>query len=310
MPDPNPLAAHSAHTSPPAATHRVEELSDGRLRAAAPAKVNLSLLVHGRRDDGFHELTSLVTFADVADILELHPGAGHALHVSGPTAGQIDGANLIDRAATRLRALSPTVRLGDVTLEKRLPVGAGLGGGSADVAAYLRLVRAANPDLPEAIDWGDLSATLGADVPVCLAGVPCIMTGKGEQLTPVRISARAAVLANPGIHVNTGAVFHALAAAPMARDADLTSRLDDALVVGRNHLEAPARHVAPGIGDARQALEERPEVTDVFLSGSGATYVGVTSDELGATAACAALRAAHPTWWIEAVTLAGTSGEE
>ena len=138
----------------------------------ARAKINLTLTVLGRRQDGYHEIESLVTFAEAGDRVLLHPGSAYSLASGGTFAGDIIGRNLLERAVHLLREAEPGLRLGAIELEKNLPVAAGLGGGSADAAALLRAVRKANPDRARAVPWEDIAARLGADVPVCLAGKP------------------------------------------------------------------------------------------------------------------------------------------
>ena len=179
------------------------------IRELARAKINLTLTVHGRRPDGYHELESLVTFADVADEVVLHPGSQLSATTTGPFAAEIAGANLVETTLRRLRDLDAGLQLGSITLTKNLPVAAGLGGGSADAAAVLRAVRSANPGLADRVAWHDVAARLGADVPVCLAGQPTLMWGIGEKLEPLaqeparpggrpRQSARAAI-DRPGV---------------------------------------------------------------------------------------------------------------
>src|SRR5262249_18342237 len=136
-------------------------------REIARAKVNLTLSVLDRRRDGYHDIESLVTFADVGDRVTLHPGADWRLETSWPFAADIDGPNLLERTLALLAETEPGLQLGSVELEKNLPVAAGLGGGSADAAALLRAVRAANPGCAAGVDWHGLAARLGADVPVC-----------------------------------------------------------------------------------------------------------------------------------------------
>lgn len=186
----------------------------------APAKVNLSLRVLGRRPDGYHEIESLVVFADVADdvVLELG-GAPHAI-VEGPFAGEVTGANIVDRTLASLGEAAPGLRLGTVRITKRIPVSAGLGGGSADAAATLRAVRRANPEHAEAVDWSAIAARLGADVMACLLSRPLVMRGTGTVVEPLAtpLALLHGVLVNPQAPVpadKTRAVYGSLAAAPL-----------------------------------------------------------------------------------------------
>jgi 4-diphosphocytidyl-2-C-methyl-D-erythritol kinase len=134
----------------------------------ASAKINLTLEVRGRRKDGYHEIESLVAFADIGDSVILDTSGKTGVKMSGPFAQHIAGENLADVALQRLAAAEPRLALGTVMLEKRLPVASGIGGGSADAAAVLRAVRRANPGFETAVDWQGIALTLGADVPVCL----------------------------------------------------------------------------------------------------------------------------------------------
>ena len=283
----------------------------------ARPKVNLTLRVLGRRADGYHELESLVAFAcDIADAVTLTPRAGQP-HVvtNGPFAGSIAGANLIDVTLARIQAAAPTLRLGDVALYKRLPVAAGIGGGSADAAAVLRAVRTLNGDQAPTIDWLALAASLGADVPVCVASSARLMRGIGERLEPLTgFPELAAVLVNPWVAVppdKTAQVFRALKAPPL-RDLDratpsgFCSRADllaHMRAIG-NDLLAPAIGVVPAIRDVLEALEADPQCEVAQLSGGGPTCFGIYPDMTAAHAASAALRAKQPRWWIVATRLA------
>src|SRR5437868_2838895 len=176
------------------------------------AKVNLTLRVIGRRVDGYHDLESLVAFADCADRLTLAPGAELKLITTGPLAGDCGETsdNLVLKAARLLAERVPGLKLGEFTLDKVLPVAAGIGGGSADAAAALRLLARANGlaiDDPRLIEVAQLT---GADVPVCLASRACVMTGVGETLLPLNLPTMPCVLVNPRVAVATREVFEAL----------------------------------------------------------------------------------------------------
>lgn len=264
----------------------------------APAKVNLTLHVTGRRGDGYHLLDSLVAFAGVGDRVTVVPGEG--LTLTGPQAAGLSAGpdNLCLRAAD---VMGGGVA---VTLDKVLPVASGIGGGSADAAAVLRAMVRLGRSLPAA----DKVLALGADVPVCLAGRAVRMTGVGEGLTPVTLPPAWLVLANPGVAVSTADVFRALArrdnppmpALPKLRDAP---ELAAFLAMARNDLEAPATAVAPVIASVRHALTAQPGCLFARMSGSGATCFGLFPDGLTAAAAARALRGAHPGWWAEAAPL-------
>src|ERR1700712_720506 len=175
----------------------------------ARAKVNLTLRVIGRRVDGYHDLESVVAFADCADRLTLDPGSKLKLTVSGPRAqdcGEV-ADNLVLKAVRLLGERVPGLQSGEFTLEKVLPVAAGIGGGSADAAAALRLLAQANNlalDDPRLIEVAGLT---GADVTVCLSSSACIMTGVGDHLLPVSLPTIPCLLVNPRIGIATKNVF-------------------------------------------------------------------------------------------------------
>ncbi|MEL6062747.1 MULTISPECIES: 4-(cytidine 5'-diphospho)-2-C-methyl-D-erythritol kinase [unclassified Methylobacterium] len=277
----------------------------------APAKVNLTLHILGRRaDDGYHALESLVAFAGTADRLTLDPAAPLGLTVSGPTAGPAGptGDNLVLRAARHLAARVPGLRMGAFHLTKRLPVAAGIGGGSSDAAAALRLLARLN-GLP--LDDAAVVAAAretGADVPVCLDPRARMMRGVGDEIgAPLDLAPLPAVLINPGVPVPTAPVFKALGLAvgqslPGAEHPTIDEGLGgEALVAAiapaRNDLEPPALTVAPVIGTVLAALRERG-CRLARMSGSGATVFALFADRRGAVRAASGLRAAHPDWWV------------
>jgi 4-diphosphocytidyl-2-C-methyl-D-erythritol kinase len=277
----------------------------------APAKVNLTLHVLGRRaGDGYHALESLVAFAGTTDRLTLNPDAPLGLTVSGPTAGPAGPTddNLVLRAARGLAARVPDLRTGTFDLIKRLPVAAGIGGGSSDAAAALRLLARLN-GLP--LDHAAVVAAAretGADVPVCLDPRSRMMRGAGEEIGPaLGLAPLPAVLVNPGVPVPTAPVFNALGLAvgqdlAGAPHPEIARNLDaDALLAtlgpARNDLEAPALTVAPVIGDVLAALRACG-CRLARMSGSGATVFALFADRRGAVRAASALRAARPAWWV------------
>ena len=197
----------------------------------ARPKVNLTLKVLGRRPDGYHELESLVVFAaGIADKLTLTPGAPVGVRAFGPFAEAIAGENLAAAALRRLGETEPRLVLGSIELEKVVPVSAGLGGGSSDAAAVLRLVRRANPDLARVVDWLALAATLGADVPVCFEDRAALVSGIGERVRPLADCPRVpAVLVNPMTEVpaaKTAEVFRQLGAPTFGRDDEKRAQLE------------------------------------------------------------------------------------
>jgi 4-diphosphocytidyl-2-C-methyl-D-erythritol kinase len=286
------------------------------LVAHAPAKVNLTLRVLGRRADGYHELESLVVFADCGDRLTFTPGSALALTLSGATAAQAgdDADNLVLKAARALAARTPGVILGAFHLEKNLPVAAGLGGGSSDAAAALRLIAQANE---LALDNPHLQAAAratGADVPVCLDPRPRLMRGIGEQLSrPLALPRLPAVLVNPGVALPTKDVFAGLkASAQMAAPFDLVAAIAEAegedrllhLLRGQpNDLEAPAIILQPVIAEALTGLSSLAGCRLARMSGSGATCFGLFASAVDAEAAAQILRAKYPNWWAQACTL-------
>lgn len=296
------------------------------LTELAPAKVNLTLRVLGRRPDGYHEIASLVAFADIGDALTLEtgtpetgtpePGRATTVHVSGPFAPSLAGENLVAVAVARAREADPGIEAGAITLEKRLPVAAGIGGGSADAGAVLRLLRRANPGRAGAVDWPAMAAKLGADVPVCLDSRAAFMTGIGERLHPLpALPPLPAVLVNPRVAVpvdKTAQVFRRLAAPPLPADATAAAApapfagADELLAyIARNgnDLERPALALMPVIAEIMSALEGSDGCLVARLSGGGPTCFGIYPTRADAEAAAAALASRHPTWWVAATTL-------
>lgn len=267
----------------------------------APAKVNLTLHVIGRREDGYHLLDSLVVFAGVGDRVTVRPGDGFS--VTGPQAAVLPPSddNLCLRAA---RAMGGGVA---ITLDKVLPVASGIGGGSADAAATLRALARMGRALPDA----DAVVKMGADVPVCLDGRAVRMTGVGEGLTPVSVPRAWLVLVNPGVAVSTPAVFRALSRrdnAPMPTPLPALPTAESLaafVATQRNDLEAPAIALAPAVAQVKQALAAQPGCLLSRMSGSGATCFGLFATEAPAQAAARALRAAHPGWWVAPAPMLG-----
>jgi 4-diphosphocytidyl-2-C-methyl-D-erythritol kinase len=273
------------------------------IEAFAPAKINLALHVTGRRGDGYHLLDSLVVFADLCDRITATHSRTLSLRIVGPFAAGLDAGpgNLVLRAAALFDAGTGTGAL--LTLDKQLPIASGIGGGSADAAATLQaLSRLWGRSLPAAKDI----LSLGADVPVCLAGRPARMSGVGEVLSPLvhPLPPATLVLVNPGIALATPRVFTALERRdypPMPRDLPRlrnAAELAAFLAMTRNDLEPPAIRLAPVIGRVKTALSAQPGCRIARMSGSGATCFGLFDDPLAAAAAAAALRRAEPGWWI------------
>jgi 4-diphosphocytidyl-2-C-methyl-D-erythritol kinase len=278
----------------------------------AAAKVNLDLWVVGRRADGYHELDSLVVFAPPCDRLRFQDGGRLTLDVTGPFAVALAGErdNLVLRAARRLAERVGRAPQAQITLDKRIPVAAGLGGGSADAAATLRgLNRLWRLGL-SAADLVPLAAALGADVPVCLAARPTRMRGIGDRLEPLQgLPELALLLVNPRQPVATAAVFAGLGgtAGPppdLGPPPATRPRLLDWLRARPNHLEAPARRLLPAIGHVLAALAGQPGCALARMSGSGATCFGLFDDQDALARAASAIAAAHPDWWVVPATAA------
>lgn len=273
----------------------------------APAKINLALHVVGRRADGYHLLDSLVGFADTGDVLHMEWAEDTSLEITGPFAHRLaadDEENLVLRAISGLRQLLPPLPPLRLTLEKHLPVASGLGGGSADAAAALRGLIALSGQSPAPDALHELALSLGADVPVCLVNRACRMRGIGESLSPLEtLRPMPAVLVNPGTPCDTATVFRLLA----LRDGlpGLSDGADDVRSLSglRNDLEASARGHLPVIGDVIEALARSPGAWLARMSGSGASCFGLYGDHAEARAAAASISAAHPGWWVRAVTI-------
>ncbi len=284
----------------------------------ARAKINLFLHVGPPRDDGYHELVSYAVFAALGDILEAEQDDRLSLCVEGPFGAVLEddpSENLVLRAARAASSVAFAQERGArLTLTKNLPVASGVGGGSADAAAALRLMTRL---------WGagldedrlkEISFQLGADIPVCVESRPRIMRGLGEVLSPGPTAQAGVILVNPGVAVSTGAIFRAYDAAapkpltpppPMGDAASSWDARDlaELTAVTRNDLEGPAIAQAPVIADVLKALRGAPEVRAARMSGSGATCFGLCDDEDMAAAAAARLRAAQPSWWVAATRL-------
>jgi 4-diphosphocytidyl-2-C-methyl-D-erythritol kinase len=282
----------------------------------APAKINLTLAVLGRRADGYHSIDSLVVFAREADRLTLVPRERLSLAVRGATAGKAGPPddNLVLQAARGLAVEIPGLKVGSFTLDKRLPVAAGLGGGSSDAAAALRLLARANRLKPGDKRLLKVARHVGADVPVCVDPRSRRMRGIGEMLSPpLALPKLAAVLVNPGVAVATKDVFAALGLKPgqcyrrPLRQRPLPRHrkaLIAVLASGRNDLEPAAIKLQPVIGRVLAALSRQPGCELARMSGSGATCFALFGSSRVAAVAARSLAKAHPRWWVRATLLA------
>ncbi len=281
------------------------------LTEAAPAKINLYLHVTGRRPDGYHLLDSLAVFA-AGDVLTASPADELSLEIAGPFAAALDGEadNLVLRAARALAAEAGVAPRARLRLEKRLPVASGIGGGSADAAATLRLLQRMW-QVPAAS--AALATRLGADVPVCLVSRPCHMRGIGEHLRPVEaMQACGLVLVNPGVPLATADVFR-------ARRGDVSPEVElpDAwpsvaalvrdLAPLRNDLQQAATALQPVIGEVLAVLAGTRDCLLARMSGSGASCFGLFAD--ASIAASAAIALQRPGWWCWGGALPGFTSD-
>jgi 4-diphosphocytidyl-2-C-methyl-D-erythritol kinase len=285
----------------------------------APAKLNLYLHVGPPGPDGRHPLDSLAAFTDIGDTLVAAPSDRLTLVVDGPFADALGGEqdNLVLRAARVLAEDGRRAPVAALHLIKRLPVASGIGGGSADAAAALRALNTLwGLDRSQA-DLEAVAGPLGADVPVCVASRPALMSGTGETLAPAPAlpSGVGVVLVNPGVPSPTGPVYRAFdtltpgrpdfAAPPLPNTVPDVDALAAALAARRNDLESAAIALVPPITEALEALRATPEVSFARMSGSGATCFGLTRSRAAAEAACAALVRRRQDWWVAAGVLLG-----
>ncbi len=286
----------------------------------APAKINLALHVTGRRADGFHLIESLVVFTELGDRVSVETSGDDVFRLEGQEsqvlAGEDAGNNLVVRARDMLRAdamrsardLSPV----QICLDKRLPVASGIGGGSADAAAALKLLCQHWDYHPGAETLSRIALDLGADVPMCLDGRPLIARGIGEALTPVALGfSLDMVIVNPRVGVSTPKVFHALECRenpPLPQPQGLGDREQFIawLRQARNDLQPAAQRMVPEISQCLSALE-KAGARMARMSGSGASCFGLFGDAAAALAAAEKLKQDHPDWFIAATkTLTAT----
>lgn len=282
------------------------------LAAFAPAKVNLFLHVGGPDAEGYHPISSLMAFADIGDQVAIQASDAPAFETSGPFGAAIpaDGDNLVVRAARAFHAKVggpvPPYRL---ILDKRLPIASGLGGGSSDAGAALKLLRDALAPYLTDDDLEPLAASLGADGAACLRATALLAEGRGEILSPApRLPELNAVLVNPGVPSPTGAVYRAYDAAVHPDGATrpfLPSHLESAeevaawlAVATRNDLEAPAVALEPRIGQVLDVLRDEPESLLVRMSGSGATCFVLCAGDIEAETLAERLENLRPDWWV------------
>jgi|SRR5205085_9255920 len=262
------------------------------MRETAYAKLNLALHVRAREADGYHRIETLFAFCEDGDALTAEPADALSLEVTGPFAEALGPDNLVLRAAYALRDQLRIDAGAALTLDKRLPVASGIGGGSADAAGALRLLqRLWQAELPDE-ELHAIARSLGADVPACLASQAAMGTGRGDDLHPAdtALTGTPVLLVNPRVPLSTAAVF-------AAWDGVDRGPLSEA---SRNDLEEPALPLVPEIGEVLAALREAPGTTLVRMSGSGATCFALFSSESDRDAASEAL---NPAWWHLATRL-------
>ena len=257
----------------------------------ARAKVNLTLHVGARRDDGYHELDSLVVFADIGDELEFKPtDKKTTLTINGSKELRVNKQNSVLRAMKFVSAPPH-----HICLAKHLPVSSGIGGGSADAAAVLR-------KFPSDFSHHKLAFELGADVPICLHSKTCRMTGIGEDISFLPdLGQLSAVLVNPGVAVSTREIFEQFDAVPRAFEATPNAETGGLLsraLSGENDLQDVAISKAPVIADVLRALAQQSGCELARMSGSGATCFGIFRSDAQAKAAAELILTAHPTWWV------------
>jgi 4-diphosphocytidyl-2-C-methyl-D-erythritol kinase len=285
---------------------------------AARAKINLTLHVLRRREDGFHLIESLVVFADVADRLNAGFAPQFGLTVTGPFAGDLAPGedNIVLEAARAVAHGIGGVPPGaELMLEKNLPVVSGIGGGSADAAACIRALLKLHGVKAGDIALSQLASGIGADVNVCLASKSAVISGVGNVVEPApRLPRVHAVLVNPGLPLATPAVYHTLglapgedfpeAAPPLPADGFRTvEALAEHLRATRNDLRAPATRLVPAIADVEAALAAMPGCLVARMSGSGATCFGLFASRAEAHDGAQWLAADHPDWWVRATML-------
>jgi 4-diphosphocytidyl-2-C-methyl-D-erythritol kinase len=258
----------------------------------AYAKINLALHVRGRRDDGYHELETVFAFVDAGDTLNAKPASEDKVMTSGEFAGALD--NPFDNIVAKALSALPRPNGLEITLEKNLPVAAGLGGGSADAGALFRIVKEAH-GLPD--DWQARAAKLGADVPACVESQTCVGRGTGTELEPIAsdLTGTPVLLVNPRVPLSTGPVFKAWD----GRDHGPLPQGDarQMTLSGRNDLEAPAISLCPEIAEVLAALKKTGTPWITRMSGSGATCFALFDSMAACDDASASLQKHHPQWW-------------
>lgn len=265
----------------------------------APAKINLTLHVTGQREDGYHLLDSLVCFPSIGDELSFEAAAETTLNIIGAPELPCDDDNLILKAAKLFIPDTPQA----ITLDKRLPIASGIGGGSADAAAVIRAAERLKADMPPL----EAAQTLGADVTVCIASQPAVMSGIGEIVAPIAKwpSGGYILLVNPRVPVSTPAIFKTLtnkSNPPMPVEHPRFNTLEilvKFVADQRNDLQGPAIAQQPIIADVLDAIRATPRCLFARMSGSGATCFGIYETHEEVLKAAAEIGSNYPAWWVE-----------
>lgn len=285
------------------------------MQMQAAAKLNLFLHITGKREDGYHLLESLAGFVNLADVIRIEPqhAGPDILEVCGQFAHQMSKTeptnNLVMKAAQMMRAHAPTAPAVKLVLEKNIPIGGGLGGGSVDAAATLTLLSHYWKISLSQTQWQNMALRLGADVPIALVSQPAVMSGVGEVIStlPCPLPAGGVLLVNPGTVVSTASVFnhhHAAYSAPLPQvipPCESMAGLAAWLQANtHNDLEPASIALAPVIQDVLNAIQAKEEVLLARMSGSGSTCFALFNSIEQAHAAANALHADYPHWWVHA----------
>ena len=266
----------------------------------APAKINLALHVRRRRDDGYHDLETLFAFCRDGDVVQVAPAEAKLFRITGPFAAGLSSGgdwddNLVTRAADAFAAAFKIAKAHAITLDKRLPIASGIGGGSADAAATLRGLARLHAVSAEDERLFAIAAALGADVPACLRGRTAFGCGKGDQLNALDgLAGIPVLLVNPGVGVSTASVFAGWDG--IDRGAIPAGDIVARAIASRNDLEPPALRLAPAIAELRDGLAALPGVRLARMSGSGATCFALFETPDHRAAAAEALR--RRGWWM------------
>lgn len=290
---------------------------DKNIKKLAPAKINLFLHVLGRRDDGYHDLQSLFSFADFGDEISIAPSDALRLHIDGEFAAALNAhesdvtrtsGNILIKALWVMADLVQKTPQFDITLTKNTPLGAGLGGGSADAAALIGLLCDLWQINTQTNQFKAALFKLGADVPACFFNAPCVVMGAGEKITKApQLFDLHAVLIHPQKHCSTKDIFSHPIDYSEAINIPASFQTRDELIAflkqTRNDLKRPAMALIPEINDVLNALHDEDGLLFSNMSGSGSACFGLFDTIESAKSASKAIKNLHPSWWVQAVTL-------